>query len=369
MRILFFTESLVCGGKERRLLELIQYLKTNTDHEIVLVITEPLIHYEYAYDFGIPIIVIKRKGLKYDPLPFLKFYRYCNKFKPDIIHAWGRMTTFYSIPPKLFLGIPLITSMIAGAHRAHKTISINNLFFTIDVCFADIILANSKAGLIAYNIDTPKARVIENGVSLERFEHNFDTERVREEFGIKTSFMVLMVASFSKSKDYDLFLDVAKETCKIRNDVTFVGVGDGIELERIQKRIFDEKIHNVLLPGKQKDVERIIAASDIGLLCTYTEGISNSIIESMALAKPVISTDIMSGSKEIIVEGETGYCVERNAISVVDLINNLLNNSEYRISMGENGKARIKSHFSINRMGKEFELVYTEVLEHRKLKN
>ena len=104
--------------------------------------------------------------------------------------------------------------------------------------------------------------------------------------------MVVMVASFSKYKDYDLFVDVAKGIGKIRDDTTFIGIGDGSEWNRIQQRIKDEQINNIVLTGKQKEVERFIAASDIGLLCTYSEGISNSIIEYMSLGKPVISTDI-----------------------------------------------------------------------------
>jgi len=129
-----------------------------------------------------------------------------------------------------------------------------------------------------------------------------------------------------------------------------------LRAERIEK----EKIANVILTGKKEDVERIIAASDVGLLCTYCEGISNSIIESMALSKPVISTDLIGGSKEIILEGETGYCTERNIENNVEKINYLLNNRELRISMGIKGKERINTSFSIERMGKDYEIVYQE---------
>jgi glycosyltransferase involved in cell wall biosynthesis len=123
----------------------------------------------------------------------------------------------------------------------------------------------------------------------------------------------------------------------------------------------------VILTGKQKDVESIIAASDVGLLCTYSEGISNFIIECMALQKPVISTDITGASKEIILEGKTGYCIRRNANEIVILINSLLDNESLRTSMGKTGKERIYEHFSIERMGKEFELLYENtLLTHRK---
>jgi glycosyltransferase involved in cell wall biosynthesis len=149
---------------------------------------------------------------------------------------------------------------------------------------------------------------------------------------------------------------------EMRRDVTFLAVGDGPELKRIKKRVADEKISNVVLAGRRKDVERLIAASDIGLLCTWTEGISNSIIEYMALGKPVIATDQKGGSRELIDDGMTGYCTRRDVNSVTGLVNKLLNNTELRIRMGKRGKERIWTRFSIIRMGKEFQLLYEDVL-------
>lgn len=368
MKILFFTETLFYGGKERRLLELIHYLKTNTDHTVVLAVTEDIIQYDYVYELGIPIIIIKRKWLKYDPLPFFKFFRYCSDFKPDIIHSWGRLTTFYSIPAKLICGIPLVSSMIADADKRYGVFSLKYLFLRIDFFFSDIILSNSYAGLKAYKVNSPKAKVIWNGVNLDRFQEKYDIEKVKEEFGVKTKLMIIMVAAFTAYKDYNLFLDIAIELAKSRNDVTLVAVGDGPELINIQKRIKEERINNVILTGSQKNVERIIAVSDIGLLCTYSEGISNSIIEYMAMGKPVIATDITGGSKELIIEGETGYSIERNSKKIAGLLDSLLNNQETRTEMGRKGRERILSEFSISRMGEEFKVIYDEVFAQKKKK-
>lgn len=366
MKILFFTETLFFGGKERRMLELIYYLKKNTEHTVILALTEEEIHYDYVYELDIPIIIVKRKWTKYDPLPFFRLYKFCREYKPDIIHSWGRLTTFYSIPSKLFLRIPLISSMIADSNRGYGVFSLRYLFLKADILFADTILSNSKAGLKAYGINTPKAKVILNGVNLDRFRQTVDTESIKIELGITTRLTVLMVAAFTSFKDYDLFIDVAKKIRGMRKDVTFVGVGDGPELQRIQQRITTEMIPDVILTGSQKNVERIISASDIGLLCTFSEGISNSIIEYMALGKPVISTDLDGGSKEIIVEGETGYCIERNIDKISSALCLLLDSDQLRITMGKKGRDRIFGHFSIERMGEEFCNVYDKALNRGK---
>jgi glycosyltransferase involved in cell wall biosynthesis len=193
-----------------------------------------------------------------------------------------------------------------------------------------------------------------------------DPRGVREEFGISTRFIVIMVAAFSHFKDYDLFIDIAKEADGIRDDITFFAVGDGSDFNRIRKRVNDEKLGNVVLSGRQKNVEKLVAVSDIGLLCTKSEGISNSIIEYMAMGKPVIATDVIGGSRELMIDGATGYCTERNKDLIIELINRLLDNEGLRFSMGRLGKERIESKFSVGHMGEEFRSLYRDVMEEKK---
>ena len=367
MRILFFLESLYGGGKERRSVELIRYLKEQPeDYEIELVLTEEEIYYEDIHKAGIKISILKRNGMKYDPGIFMRFYRICRSFKPDLIHAWGKMATFYAIPAKIACGVPLVSSLIADSFKSYSNFSRYYFLLKTNLLFSDIILANSEAGLKAYNIRTSKARVIYNGVRLSRFQLISDPQEVREEFGIRTRFIVIMVATFSHFKDYDLFIDIAKEAAGIRDDITFLAVGDGSDFNRIRMRVNDEKLGNVVLSGRQKHIEKLVAVSDIGLLCTKSEGISNSIIEYMAMGKPVIATDVIGGSRELMIDGVTGYCTERNKALIIELINRLLHNEGLRFSMGRLGKERIESKFSVGHMGEEFQSLYRDVLDEKK---
>lgn len=363
MRILFFLESLQGGGKERRAAELISYLNEQRgEYEIELILTEDDIHYEDVIKTGIRITILKRKGFKYDPRIFLGFYKICRRFRPDLIHTWGKMATFYAIPAKSILGIPIVSNLIADTIKGYGRFSKYALLLKTNVFFSDVVLANSRAGLDTYRVDPSKSRVIYNGVRLSRFNADFDNSGLRENLGIRTKFVVVMVATFSEFKDYDLFVDTARETGRRRNDVTFVAVGDGPELTRIKARLKNENVNNVILAGRLKNVEQIVSAADIGLLCTKSEGFSNSIIEYMALGKPVIASDVHGGSKELIKDGVTGYCTPRDPIIIADLTDKLLNDQSLRLSMGRKGKERIEMNFSIDRMGEEFRSLYNEVL-------
>lgn len=362
-KILFFIESLRSGGKERRFIELLHHLKSNTDFELLVILTSSEIHYQYFFDLNIPFkVLIRRNGLKKDPILFFRFYSECKKFKPDIIHTWGVMTTFYSIPVKLFLRYPLIASLIADSKKNFKTFSLSNFFFQSCCYFADIILGNSESGFRNYGVSGPKKRLIYNGVRFSRFYISVDRDEIRKGLNVQTNYMIIMVASASQNKDYDFFLDVAKSFISIRNDVTFVGVGDGPELERLKKRVIEENITNVILTGSRKNIETLVASADIGVLFPNTkihaEGISNSIIEYMALGLPVITTDLEGGSPEIIKQGESGYILGNNIDSVTDKIIILLDNPQKCKSFGETGRDIILNRFSIDRMGDEFVNLY-----------
>jgi len=360
MKILYFIESLRSGGKERRLIELLVFLREKTDFELQLVLTEDRIDYSYVKDLGIPIHIIKRKYLKKDPTLFFRLYRIAMKFNPDIIHTWGVMSTFYSIPTKLLLRKPLIANLIANSEKNHKKYSINGFFQGLNYYYSDIILGNSNTGFEAYGLmQNPKIKLIYNGVRLERFEIKEDKQDIKKELSIKEKFIIIMVASTNKNKDYDLLLDVAKELVKVREDVRFLGVGGGTEFERLNKRIKDENIHNTNLLGPRLDVESLIFASDIGVLFSPCEGLSNSIIEYMALSKPVITTDTKGGSKELIEEGKSGFIMKRDVREIKEKLISLIDDENYRNELGKRGRKIVEERFTIEKMSSEYLNLYS----------
>ncbi len=115
MKILFFSENLHSGGKERRIVELIKELSKYEKYEVELVLTRKNIHYEEIESYGTKIHYLERKLWKKDPTVFLKFLLLVKKFNPDCIHVWGRMVAIYAIPTAKLLNIPLINSEITDA--------------------------------------------------------------------------------------------------------------------------------------------------------------------------------------------------------------------------------------------------------------
>jgi glycosyltransferase involved in cell wall biosynthesis len=358
VKILFFIYSLGAGGKERRLLELAHYLKANTKYRLFLVLMNDNIHYDIEADLFEKIIIKKRNGRKKDIIMFFKFNRICKDIRPDIIHAWGSMETFYAIPSKWINKMPLVTSMIADAIPEKSGWAFSKIIFKLNVLFADCVLANSYAGLEAYHISSPKARVIYNGLRLGRFSCSYDSTEIKKKWGIDVPFVVVMVAGFSQFKCNDLFIDLARRVSLIRKDIKFVAVGDGDKLDHIRKRLVNENIDNVLVTGAVKEVEQLISIANIGVLFTHFEGISNAVMEYMALKKPVIVTGY-GGTKELVRHGESGYILSNDDLHEIEKkLLYLIDNQRIADDFGKKGFGIIEERFSINKMGSEFIDVY-----------
>lgn len=361
MRILFFIDSFPAGGKERRLLELMKGLRKKPGIDFGLVIMSNDVHYKEVFDLGINIHFVIRKTKK-DISVFSKFYRLCKDFKPDIVHCWDSMTAVYLVPVSKLLGIKLINGMVVDTPAKKNTGNKTWLRAKLTFPFSNMIVGNSRAGLYAYGAPKKKAVCIHNGFNFERNGNLSDKESIRKELGIHTKFVIGMVASFSIFKDYKTYFSAAKILLEKRKDITFLAIGDDTDSPDSKELISDAFIQYFRLLGRRSDVESLINSMDVCVLATFTEGISNSILEYMSLAKPVIATD-GGGTKEIVEDKKTGFLVNvSKPDEIAEKIEILLENRTMAEEMGLAGKKRVEEFFSINKMIEDFVLNYNRLI-------
>ena len=358
MKILFIIDALGKGGKERRLVELVKGLSAYGDIVMQIVILYPLTDLPEINSYNVKIHTINRI-VKKDPLVYFKLLKIVNRFKPDIINTWSLMPAVYGLPIAKLKGIRFVNSMIVNC--PDKLDFHTKLFSSMTLPFSDIIVANSHAGLRAYNI-RKNGMVIYNGYNFSRSENLTSADLLRSELNIKTRYTVGMVAVFRSQKDYKSLIIAANRICNERDDITFILVGDGPTLEENKKIAESERI---IFAGKRGDVESIINLCDVGVLSTYTEGISNSILEFMAQGKPVIATD-GGGTKEIVIEGETGFLVKRESpLMLKDKILQLINDDDLRKKMSMNSKKLIENKFRIERMVSDYYNLFISIQNRR----
>lgn len=360
MKIIFYIESLLSGGTERRLVELIKGLNDFPQNELHIVLTNKNIHYDVIKHYVKKIHFTIRKKSKRSVIPSIEFYKIVKKTKPDLIHVWGSLTAFYTLPTSLLTSIPIINNQIAGAPIVKLSL-FNNFLNFLNFKFSVLVIANSYAGLKAYNAPLKKSLVIHNGFNFSRLENLKTIKSVKREFRINTELVVGMVANFSIYKDYKTYINTAIRVLEKRNDVTFISIGSGSYTDYV-KEIPDQFNDRILFLGKQKNVEEIMRCCDIGVLTSYTEGISNSLLEFMALGKPVITT-AKGGTPELIEDQGNGFLFEiGDFLGISNMIIKLLNDVKLRMTIGESAKNTILYKFEMSKMVSSYYNVYQDIL-------
>ena len=366
MKIVMVIESLRLGGKERQALELMKALRRVENVEMQLVVLTGEVGFQAIFETGVKIHCIDMNG-KWKGKAVASIYKICQSFRPDILHSWGIFPTLYSWPAAKILNIKILNGSVRFA-VPFKPFSKKWLAARMSYFMADMVVANSRTGLRAQKLDNAdKNFVIHNGFDFERLKALAPAEEIKKKFSIKTKYVIGMVGSFSAAKDYATFIQAAYRVLALRKDVTFIGVGDGPNLEGIKAAILPESKEIIKFPGRQEMVEALVNVMDIGVLTCNTnghaEGISNAIMEYMAFAKPVIAT-IGGGSSEIVEDQKTGFLIkpfDPNDLSARMVY--LLDNESRRKEMGEAGKEKIKIDFNAQKMANGFLMLYEKLLK------
>ena len=366
MRLLYFIDGLRAGGKERRFLELVQSLNDDTiDYRIVII--HPEVGFWVPPAIMAKTVQIQKRG-KRDLHVFIKFFNICREYKPDLIHTWSNMVTFYALPAKILLNKKMVNSQVSDAPPNFIKWSFFAIICRINFAFSNLILCNSEAGQRVYGAPARKTKIIYNGVNLARFLCHYTKEQIKKELGITTKYCIVMVENFSETKDYHSFIMIASRCAKLRTDITSSAAGEGKSLDYFISQATEMCLARCLFLGCCKDIERILITADVGLLISslsHGEGISNSILEYMAMSLPVIANN-SGGTREVIVDGFNGYLlqsdiVENATVKIIDLIIN----RTMAIRMGQNGRHLIENRFNIDVMKAAFLQVYYELCKNR----
>jgi len=346
------TDSLRAGGKERQLVELVNGLILKENIQFNVITLKDGIHYKKIHDFGVTIHFLQRRR-KIDPTVSRGIYEICKAFEPDIIHSWDLVTTTHALPIAKILGIKFINGSIRNATKTNA-FSKPWIVSKLTMPFCEAVITNSRAGLKAYPVPTQKTYCIHNGFDVSRIRHLRSPREIKKMYGITDGKIVGMVARFEDRKDYDSYIFCAEKILSERNDVTFIAAGDGRNLPRCRNMINSQFKDKIIFTGRQDEIESIIQLFDIGVLTTnnvlHQEGIPNSIMEYMALGKPVLATD-SGGNSELVAHQKTGFLI--GAFDVAELASKmtfLLENDEIRHAMGEAGRKKIMNEFRSEKM-------------------
>jgi glycosyltransferase involved in cell wall biosynthesis len=234
---------------------------------------------------------------------------------------------------------------------------------------ASIVVANAESvkefTSSYYGVPRARLRVVRNGVDLgASMRASVDREAARAEMGIPAgAVLVGTLGRLSREKNLDLFVDMAAGLANEFPEARFVIVGEGPCRGAIERALRGAGIDGrVVVTGARSDVARVLAAMDLFVMTSDTEGLPNAVMEAMAAALPVVSTRV-GGVHELVADGETGRLFPRGQlVPLLSSVRPLIRDADLRRRQGEAGRRRIASEFSVERMVAATVSVYDEVL-------
>ena len=215
-------------------------------------------------------------------------------------------------------------------------------------------------------IPAERLRIISNGVDTERFRPDAELRRqLREQLSVDAGTLVVgTVSRLDPVKDHRALFQAA-ELCLTRGvRLQLVIVGDGPERASLERDVQNRSLlrDRTLFTGETRNVVRWLNGFDVFALPSLTEGMSNTLLEAMAVGVPPVASCV-GGNPEVIEEGRSGLLFEAgNTEALAACLKGLAQDPKWRQSLGTNARQRVQSCFSLERMMQNYARLYEGVL-------
>lgn len=199
---------------------------------------------------------------------------------------------------------------------------------------------------------------IYNGVDTTRFRPGIANGRIRRELGVAPqAFVVTICSRLDPIKDHPTLFRALDGLRASRPDAEAWVVGDGPERSALERLA----IRGVRFLGERHDVPEILSETDVFVLPSHNEGISNTILEALASGVPVVAT-ARGGNPELVVDGECGQLfTPGRADELRGLLERYAANGELRRAHGAAARRRALERFGIEDMVAAYEELYRRV--------
>lgn len=370
-KIMFMIESMVVGGAEKALINIVNNLDKTKYDVTVLSMFKYSVYDGYDYKFnemfnkGVKVkylidnnnkIKYKLFSYLYNKIPKNLTYKYFIKEKYDLEVA------FYEGFPTVFLSnsINKQSKKIAWLHTDSKNAfghldkneineikkiyskydSIVGVSNSVTDSFKNII-GNEEKLITKYNI-------VETKNIIEKSKEDVNNSLVNKKFKMITIGRVIPV------KGYDRLLKCVKRLKNEGFDFELWVVGDGSEKCELQKYIKDNNLQNIVkLLGFQSNPYKYLRHCDLFVCSSIAEGFSTVATEALVLGKPIVTTNC-SGMKELFGENECGIITENNIESLYEGLRAVLDDEDLFNHFKEEAIKRSK-FFSLENGLKEME--------------
>ena len=313
---------------------------------------------------GVRLATVDRGAARF-PVFFARLYGWLRRARPDLVHTmlggstgtWGRFAARLAGVPRIVHSDRSLAPIRTPWQRRLEPLA-NRL--------TDRFLTNATAvaeRLAVEGVARDRIRVVRNGVDLDRFDAG-DGAGFRHAWGVADDAVVAgFLGMLRPEKRPDLLLDAVMRVPEGRRPSLIAIAGDGELMEPLRARVASDpwlRAH-VRLLGVVADTPDFLAAIDVLVLTSDTEGLPNAVIEAMAAGVPCIATRV-SDVPDLV--SDNGFVIDPgDASALASALERVVRlDRSARAELGRNGRARAEADFDLTRAAERFEAQHQQLL-------
>jgi glycosyltransferase involved in cell wall biosynthesis len=360
------------GGTERRLLAILAGLDRSRFEPLLICVDGlgPLV--EDARALGIDPVVLGRRHRR-DASGMVRLARLLRRERAEVVHGWLSLANVFARAAGTLARVRVRIASEGGAltttdaRRARRDALAERALAP----FTDAYVANSRAvaeSLREKGLPSAKIVVIPNGVAVPGPLGETEREALRSQLGAgPRDELVGMVSRLDADfKDHETLLAAIAALAGDGRPVRAAIVGDGGARAALERRTAELGISDrVVFTGYRADASRLIAALDVSVLLTYSEGFSNVVLESMAAGVPLVATAIPP-NREAVEDGVHALLVPlRDVDATTTAVRRLLDDRPLSSALAAAARRRAGERFSLEAQAESTMRLYDRLLVHR----
>ncbi len=373
LRVLHVIRATSLAGAESHVVDLLESLRERgIDAQLALLTRRDRPLHEYHERLRarrIPVHAFTQHG-HINPHLFWWLHRLMRSLGPQIVHTHLLDADLYGALAAKTAGVPVLVSSRHGMNsfrRRQPFRSMNRqLWRMVD---GGIAVSQAMADFLMQFEGAPaeKLRVIHYGLNLKSYAGDASAELRRKlcaELDIdETGPLLAMACRLIELKGVSYALQAFAPVLAEFPLAQLIIAGDGVMRSQLESEARQAGLGaSVQFLGWRDDVPEVMAACDLFVLPSLSEGLGLVYLEAMAQELPVVAARI-SAVTEVVVEGETGLLVPtRDVPALRDALLTLLRDRPLARRMGIAGRQRFKAHFQIDRMVDNTVALYDELL-------
>lgn len=363
-KVLHLITGLEVGGAEMMLLRILPLLENSFSNEVCCIKGRGPIG-DLLKQKGIPVhyLDLSLSSGVFLPLRFAKVVR---RVKPELMVTYLIHADIFGRIMGKILGIPKIISNRRGfylnwcsLHALDQWTSRLSDAFLVQTEHARKILSQD------FHLSIAKIFTIPNGIDLSEYTFPLDNTNKKEALGIpKENINITCVTTFKKGKGLVELILAFESLCKQYPKLSLLLVGDGPLRQELEDRVqkLSSSAHIFFL-SKRTDVKEILRISDIFSLPTYSEGMSNALLEAMASRLAIVTTNILV-NRELLKEDISALLVPvKDVRALANALEKLIQDPLLRKSLGDRARAKVETSFEIGKVLDRIRETYNHVLE------